>query len=283
MNRIARILPTLCMAVLMIAAAQPAHAGSIDELMEKSGLNAQIESIPEVVSVSVNQSVQANRDADPQGLLHVQSVLQDAYDPDVMKDTLREHLAANLDDATMTGALEWLNSDIGARITQIEKDRSTPESELERQRFVAMIDSKDIPAARREIMSALDDSVGGTDTLLDVMINTHKAVAMSAMPYLPSDQRMTARQIDQKIEMSRPMMKRQYQGYVVDSMLFTYQELSQDELAQYLAFADSEVGTKYHKAVTGGLKVALTQAARSFSTNLIQAADDIETAPAMEE
>jgi hypothetical protein len=60
--------------------------------------------------------------------------------------------------------------------------------------------------------------------------------------------------MSQLLKTHREEMRKQFQKAVMTTFLYAYQPLSDKELGQYIAFAESEHGTRYHKVLIDEMK-----------------------------
>jgi hypothetical protein len=66
--------------------------------------------------------------------------------------------------------------------------------------------------------------------------------------------------IRDKLEADRPKMAAAMQQHAIGVFAYTYQSLDDAELGRYVAFAESEVGRRYHAATIKAVDKAMLQA-----------------------
>ena len=89
-------------------------------------------------------------------------------------------------------------------------------------------------------------------------MNTQLAVAAGISAMLPREQQKSLDVIRSQIEELRPQITAAMQNQVILAFLYTYRDLSEDEIRRYLQFARSEEGRRYHAAASDGIEQALT-------------------------
>lgn len=268
-NRILHL--TLTVLLTMSGGLSHADSAAVNELMDKSGLTKQLESFPDMLRLGMEQAMQDAPEDKAQELNVLMEKLTTAYDVGKIKGSLIKSIEAGLSESDIAEALKWLNSPLGQKITRIEEEHSTVEAEEAKQAFLTDLENADISEERIQMVQDLDEAVFATDMLLTVIMNSHKAIMIGIMPYLPAEHRIPLKEIDLQIEMNRPLLKTQYEDYIIGSMIYIYQELSDAELGQYLEFARSASGTKYHKTISRSFEQAFTEAAASFGNELGEA------------
>lgn len=269
MNRTNRILTlTLTVLLLFFSGQASAQNALLDELMDKSGITKQLEGFSELLQMGFSDATQGAEPEKQEELKLIQEKMARAYDMDKFNAALRKSMGENLNDADITEVLKWLNSPLGQKITRIEEKGSTVEAEQAKQAFMMSFDPQSISQERLAAVGDLESAINATELLLTIILNSQKAIMMAVMPYVPVEQRISAKEIDMQIEMNRPILQSQYEDYIIGSMVFTYQELSDDELKSYVAFAQTPAGIKYHKVTSNAFSEAFTQAAAAFGDEI---------------
>lgn len=269
MNRTHRIM-TLTLTVLFMFFSGQAGAQNalLEELLDKSGITKQLEGFPELLQMGFNEATQGAEPEKQEELKLIQEKMARAYNMDKFNAALRKSIAENLNDADITEILKWLNSPLGQKITRIEENGSTVEAEQAKQDFMMSFDPQSVPQERLTVIENLESAIKATDLLMTIILSSQKAIMMAVMPYIPVEQRITAKEIDMQVEMNRPILQSQYEDYIVGSMIFIYQELSDEELKSYAEFAQSPMGSKYHKVTSNAFSEAFTQAAAAFGDEI---------------
>ncbi|MGE0267355.1 MAG: hypothetical protein AB7S78_02715 [Candidatus Omnitrophota bacterium] len=269
MKKINRMLFLTLTAVLTVCSGLTyADTASINELMDKSGLTKQLQNFPDMLQMGMQQAMQDAPEEKEQELNMLMEKLNQAYNVEKIKGTLVKSLETGLSESDIAAALKWLNSSLGQKITRIEEEHSTVEAEQAKVEFLTALDNADIPEERIRLVQDLEEAVFATDMLLTIVLNSQKAIMIGIMPYIPAEHRIPLQEIDVQIEMNRPLLKSQYEDYIIGSMIFVYQELSDEELGQYLEFARSDSGIKYHKTISRSFEQAFTEASVTFGKEL---------------
>jgi len=76
--------------------------------------------------------------------------------------------------------------------------------------------------------------------------------------------------IDSALQKMRAAMTTQIKAMVLLSLAYTYREMSVEELRQYLVFATSPVGKRYHDAAVSAINKVLVNAGGEFGHALMR-------------
>jgi len=238
----------------------------LEQLMEKSGINEQIKQLPEHVQSGVDEIRNQNEDMTSENFDEIYAVIKESFDPAVVTQDIKTYLANQLEDAEIRGILEWLESPLGELITDFEEKASTPEAyEKIRAQFASLQEDP----GRVDLMRQLDRAIRATDSMVMMSENMQIAISMALMADLPKEEQMTQDQITYMVHKNRVQLKAAYKDQIIASFLYTYQDLSVEELNGYIGFAESEAGKKYHSAMMEAFNAAFVSASEKFGNSLL--------------
>ena len=254
----------IALAALLIAG--PAAADELDtriaELMVRSGIDKQMNSYPANVRMGMEQGRAQSPLSDAQYQLLMNSVSK-AYDPVVMKQTMARRLRKDLRLADIDGALGWLSSPLGRRVTQLEEEHSTPEAYQAMQAWAQSL-KEPPPEARMDLIRRFDEAVGITEFTVTSIKHTQLAMVAALTATQPAaKQRAAFDNVTQMFELRRPELLRNVTQQTLPHMLYIYRSLSDADLQRYIAYAASPVGKRYHAASKAALDDAIVRASHN--------------------
>jgi hypothetical protein len=254
----------IAFAALLIAI--PASADPLDariaELMVKSGIDKQVDAYPDAVRLSLQQGRAQSQMSDAQHQLMMDAVSK-AYHPPTMKQTMAKRLRKDLAPADIEGALAWLGAPLGRKVTKLEEDHSTAEAMQEMQAWAKAL-KEPPPAARMDLIHRFDQAVGVTEFTLASM--KHSSLAMvSALTatQTPAQQRQAFDKVTETFEQKHDELLLTVGQQVIPFMVYCYRSLSDAELEQYIAYALSPGGKRYHEASKAAFDEAVVRASHN--------------------
>jgi hypothetical protein len=177
--------------------------------------------------------------------------------------------------------LKWLDSPLGERCSRLEEAASTPEALAKIEQYSAQLRNSPPTAERLDALRRLDSAVRGTEASVWIAIDTQVAVALAILSTLPIEQRAPRAHIAREVEKARPQIEAAVRMQAVVSMLYTYRSLTEAEIHQYLVFATSPVGAKYHAVALAAFKKAFligsTNWGKAIGKELQESKDKSET------
>lgn len=244
------------------------------QLMEKCGINEQIENVPEKTMAEVRECFKRNVSIlgpMSDGVVdEIGTIIARTFNPDTIRAILADHIEARMSPEDMRAVIRWLDSPLGLKLTAIEKSGSTPEA------YQQMVDAaptlRQTPdyKERLEIVQDIDKSVRATELIVDRMINMQviTLTAMgSAFPAMNMPSETTMRE---NFEKNRPGLTDTIAHEMALSIFFTYRNVSREELKEYLRFMKTGIGKRYHEVIQQGSNAAYTYCGRKFSQAVVQ-------------
>jgi hypothetical protein len=270
-----KVLKTMCAVSLLlysgicIAGEGKADQEPVRTLMQKSGLNKQIEQIPLMMQAGMAQADQnqPSRKLTQKEMSDLNSMVAAAFNANAMNAAVQKHIQSNLAEKDIRAALAWLSSPLGEKITRLEEDASTPAAYTEMQ---AMADTLTKNTARAAQLRKLDSAVKGTESGVSVALNIQISLLTAMSSVMPRDKRPSADEIKGQVNKNSAQMRSMVERETLQSFLYTYRTLTDAEVDRYIAFAESESGRKYHAATAKGVSDAVVQASRTLGSMLGQ-------------
>ncbi len=239
---------------------QAPDAGQLDRLYLNSGLADLVEQIPAGVQAGFAQAFGQDTGGrlTPQQRKIILARIPMAYAEKDMHPGIIGVLAAKLTAADVDTVMVWLDSPLGRKCTALESAAAAPEALTAMQAYAEQLQQSPPPPERVALLGDLAEAVKAAENAVKVVMNTQLAVAAGMSAMLPEEQQKPFEVIRNQLEQFRPQITAAMQNQTTLAFLYTYQGLSEDEIRQYLEFARSEEGVRYHAAASDALEQALT-------------------------
>lgn len=220
--------------------------------LEMSGFNKQIDAIPEQIK---SQAVNAPASLDPQIQESVMQIMLDSFNPDAVKRTAQAYFRKHADSRTLENIISWLESPLGRKITEAEMSK-VGEGPEGLQRYLAEIENNPPSASRMALMTSLEKETKATELTVKMITDMIKGfVRVSATT--PAEKARLLKETDKEIKKMLPAMKNGLRQQMIASLLYTYSELSDEEMGRYLRFTKTESGKKFNALAFGALGKAM--------------------------
>lgn len=230
----------------------------IEEVLELSGTKKQISEFTAAVQA---QLAERKAEMRPTDYTRAGQVIAESYRFDALYQAVVETFKRRYDEQRLLAVARELRSPLFKRITQLEARAAAPERMEKIRAFATRLRHDPPPPGRLALVRRLDEVVGVTETNLDIMVATLRAIATGIEPMLPPARRPKPGQLEEKLAELRAHARPQLKNELLVTLLYVYQPLTDGELGQYLAFFESETGRWYTRVAREGALTALTAAA----------------------
>jgi hypothetical protein len=262
-NTMRRMLWIALIGILLLpapASSQAPDADLLQKLYIQSGMAALVEQIPAGVQAGFDQAY--GEEQSPAFSASQYKMIRDripkVYAPEEMRARILSVVETRMTAADIQTVLDWLESPVGRKCTDLESAAAGPETLQAMQTYARELQQSPPSGQRMALLGELAAAVKAVENAVEVVMNTQLAVAAGVMAMLPAEQQKPFDVIRGQLEQLRPQIEAAMQNQTIIAFLYTYQELSEAEIGEYLKFARSDVGGRYHDAGAAGLQQALT-------------------------
>jgi hypothetical protein len=259
-------------ALLALACAGAATAQKVDdkrvhELFVKSGLEQLMQEIPAIFQSGMDPAFEQDqnlRKLPRSALQGIREAAAEAYSPQKTTGVMMKSIGGKMSAADIASVLKWLDSPIGRKCTNLEKDSATAEGVSQMSQFAQKIQKTPPPPERLKLIAELDRVTNATATAVEMFMNTNLAVATAVTLSLPQDTRRPIAQIKKELEDNRAAIEKALQAQTQVGMLYTYRTLTDKEIRRYIDFSDSPAGKKFNSVSIEAFQHAMIQCGIDF-------------------
>lgn len=231
------------------AHAAPPEQAALDRLYRLSGMEVQFGALPETMREAFLQGVAMGPE------LHIPESRLEALGDQVAEFYAAAEFRAAVEEALRQGmsaeavdqVLAWLESPLGARVTAAEEAAVGPDAYEETQRYAETLETDSVPEARVALLRELDEAVQLTQTSVEIGVHAQLAAALAANAMQPPNSRQEPSELMAQVETIRPLIESMTRQQVLLSLLYTYRDLSEEDLRGYIEFATAPQGNAFNR------------------------------------
>ena len=198
-----------------------------------------------------------------------------SFRPDRILAFTERRLAETLDAATLQVGLQWERSDVGRHMHRLELETAKPEQRTAINEFARELVSKggrtNEPRARA--CAQVDTLANQTDAMLPFLEAVTAGVMIGNAQQAPTTDLDGIRRA---VVSARPLLREAARQTVLAQCLFTYRDLSDAEVEQWLEFLRSDSGGRYARGRNDALRDALLDVSEVFTRTLLEVARQIK-------
>jgi len=237
----------------------------ITEALEISGTKHALETIPAHIRAQLDVRQTPIK---PEEKARIVKILGDAFRTDVLYGAVRAAFKANYDPSRMGLVIGQLRTPLFRKVAALEVAASEPGAKQDLERFAIGLQG-DVPKpARFALVQRYEASMRSAELQIEMGVVAFRAVSRSLEPVLPSEKRPTAREMDS----AERTLRAKQDSLVRDALvrwLYTFRSLTDEELGEYVAFAETDAGrwfvTTQRKGLLDAMRTAMDAAARQMA------------------
>ncbi len=215
----------------------------VKEYMQISGTTQTIEDLSTQITVGVEQSSAIyGKKPDRKRL----KILKKVFSPDESLSVVESYLSKHFDNKTLKNIIGFYKSPVGEDITQAALQAQSPNNQSELLRFVA--DLRENPPSKKRVatINSFIDTLEMDKVVEDMFFEMFDALNAHA----PKEKKITSKKRDRFIE----LLNSEFEKQIFLSTLYTYQDISDDELYKAIKYFNSNSGEKEKKIVREAIR-----------------------------
>ena len=237
----------------------------INEALDISGTKKALETIPAHIRA---QFEARQTPLKPEEKARVVKILGDAFRTEVLYGAVRGAFRTNYDPSRMSFVIGQLRAPLFRKVAALEVEASEPGAKQDLERFALGLQG-DIPKpARVALVQRYEAAMRSAELQIEMGVVAYRAVTRSLEPVLPSEKRPTARETDFADRTLRAQQDRLVREALV-RWLYTFRSLTDEELAEYVAFGETDAGRWFvgtqRKGLLDAMRTAMDAAARQMA------------------
>ncbi len=261
--------------LLSLVLSTHAYAGatsrSVQDLYVQSGMEKQAQQLAPTINAGIQQGLERRPDSGGKTAKlakRLQAAVTHVYGANAVKREMVAHLEKHLEKATTNAALHWLRSDPGRKITRMEIAATTLEGQQQAMAYFQSFEKSPPTDTRVELVSDLALATDAVEMGIETAINVQAAILAALSSQSAKGQGSSISNVKKQLDQQRDAIRETIAQQTIMSFLYTYRDLSDEELGAYIKFANSKSGRAYHDTLSAGFNAALVQAGKGLSKEL---------------
>ncbi len=177
-------------------------------------------------------------------------------------------LRNTMSDVERGDMLDWYVTDLGARVRKAELQNSLLTEQKRFEEYQTYLTHYPAGVVRQKVIESLDATMRSTESAVDMMLNIQIAFNLSLSRFLPEEQRLSRHEILGMVRQHEQELLSQYREQTKDVLLFTYHDLSDDDLSELDEQLASNSGQAFVAAINDGIKKAMFAASLDLGDEL---------------
>lgn len=237
------LLTTFGPAFAAISPEEKSH--NLDLLIEKSGIQAQLASIPAVLE----QQIQKTKDKSEKSK-KIAAIVAEDFTADNIVAEIKRTLSEQYNDKYAQEALKFYNSDLGIKIVQCEVASSDPAF----QEKVKGFNIENYDQKRQQVITKLFKDSNIQEFYYLLFSSMYESVLQSLNALLPEGIQISASKMNEfKKKIKEQYYSEEYKQKLLADLYIMYEDITNDEVVEYSKFYRSKPGKWVNKCIESGM------------------------------
>lgn len=265
MPALSQVTPVLCLLLMLSGFAQASPLAK--SVLEASPIDDIVAQYPAMMSQGVSQGLSRSGQLDPMVVTTVTAVVRNAFRSADMQANLVSDLSSSMSDDQLKAVGRWYQTPLADKVSRAEIEASSPESWQKIEQGASELQSKFKGSEREQLFTRYDRAARATESAVDTTVAVQLGLATAISAFQGSNGPGFDK-LKQMIEGQRGQMRAMVAQQVYDMYLYTYQNLSVDELKDYIRFLETESGAKFTRVVTASIQKSITSPVEAVGRQL---------------
>lgn len=229
------------------------HSRAINNLMQLSGCEKQLSELGGILTTNINKEL-SHIPAEQKK--KISNAIHQAFDSLTIKLQVHQRLYDSLNPEDIQQLLIWLESDLGKKITLQEELANTAQALAE---FSDVAKRLEANTNRLALLKKLDFSANITQGSIDTATLAAIAITTGLTSSKPTNQRLPQSHLQSIYKQLRLKASSSVSLQMNSLLLYTYRNINDTELQQYIDFNLTRPAQKFNKAFVDGMKDAIKE------------------------
>lgn len=244
-----------------------AHASTdARDVLAASPIDDIVGQYPAMMSQGIRDGLKQSGQVPPMVADTIGYVVSSSYRAEDIERKLVDSLDESLTNKQLEEVHAWYQTPVAQKISRAEIAASAPAAWSEVRSRAGELNEAYKGTIREKLFDRFDRASRATETTVDTTIAVQLGLA-TAMAALSSDS-VHYEHITKRLENQRPMLRGMVGQQVYDSYLYTYRDISLQEMNLYLEFLESDAGGKFTRVVTDSIQESITAPIENIGTQL---------------
>lgn len=252
------LLSTLLFGVVTHASSQvQSPREKVIEFLDQTGIAEQLADIPFIIN---EQFVAEEQRFQPEVQALIKSQLMTSFDANLVREDAISYVLNDVEQAHIQAVIDWLNAPLTIKMNELEVEATTQESQEDLATFVEKVQAGQVDQARLQTILDFDDLTNTTNSTVEYIAELYLALVQAMNPYVSSEDKINPDETDAMKAMIIQEVYPQYKDVTVILNLYTYKDVSDEDLNNYISFYKTPEGIWFTEVSSGLFKHVLSQA-----------------------
>lgn len=244
----------------------PSKHSTAQKFIAASGLKNDFDLMPAIIEGNFEE---IKSQAKKKDFGKVLKLLKSSFSPKRMNAAAVAHISSSCDPAKVGQLVKMLKTSLLKKMVQAENKASTPAEQKASETYAANLDLDDPQiGGRLELIRRLDDAVNMTESTIDIVSSFIDITVRTSIALLPDGKKADESTINRRIAEMQAYYEVNMPEKVTKELFYTYREISDEDLAKYIEFLESDLGRYYSDITNSAIQFVVDDGAKRFGEGL---------------
>lgn len=265
MPLLTQVTPVLCLLLFLSGLAQASPLAK--SVLEASPVDDIVAQYPAMMSEGVRRGLSQSGMTDPMVVTTVAAVVRNAFRAADMQSGLIADLSSSMTDTQLEAVRDWYRTPLAGKISQAEVEASGPGTWQKIESGASDFQARFKGSERAALFSRYDRAARATESAVDTTVAVQLGLATAISAFQGSGE-SGFEELKQRIESQRQQTRAMVAQQVYDIYLYTYRDLSVEELKDYIGFLETGAGATFTRVVTASIQDSITRPVEAVGRQL---------------
>ncbi len=265
MPALSQVTPVLCLLLCLSGLAQASPLAK--SVLAASPVDEIVAQYPAMMSEGVRRGLSQSGTTDPMVVTTVSAVVRNAFRAADMQSQLVSDLSSSMSDEQLETVGDWYETPLARKVAKAEVEASGPQTWQKIESGATDLQAKFKGTERASLFSRYDRAARATESAVDTTVAVQLGLATAISAFQGSGE-SGFEKLKQTIEGQREQMRAMVAQQVYDMYLYTYRDLSVDELKDYIGFLETDAGSEFTRVVTASIQGSITRPVEAVGRQL---------------
>ncbi|OHX67002.1 DUF2059 domain-containing protein [Flammeovirga pacifica] len=215
----------------------------VTQLMEESGTAAQFDQLDQMIDAQIAQST---AQMSPEMIESFTKVIKTSMNGAAMKKSYHDYFTKNCSEDTVKMILDLYKKPLVVKAKKMEVASQDPANQADQMQFFQNLQANPPAEERILLIATLNQELGTMEIMAELLSNMMYAMMKGANSVAPEGEQMTDDQLRAQIAQALPPMAiQQIQQQIIAVSIYTYKDMSNDEIKDYTQIWATKEGKSF--------------------------------------
>ena len=239
---------------------------SLNKILISSGITAQVSQFPQLIKQGLNSAARPSQKIPDSVINLMSSTVDDSILASDILEAIKLSIKHSLTQDQALQLLRWYQADLGTKITLAELNASSKSAfkEIIKESKSLLLNTKLVDFAKR-----IDTLYAVTDSTMDMQNISGAGIYMVVMTALRPSNRASIAQYNTYLNASRKQLRAAIEQVIILSFVYSYKDLSAQQLSDYEVFLTRKATIKFHRSVVSSMNTQMSISVAKWADNLM--------------